>query len=177
MLGIEVDALHHYLRIAPTLPAAWDWVDVRHVPFGNGRIDLRMRRSKGKLLIDALSDRSQVLCLSTVVLSGQECNQAEASSHSTTIGLEPIEIGLVIRAPIPGSQTQQMKMLAESYSKNSLALVFEAPGGSVQEALLRFNQPVKRNLQVTGAKIQGNTLRIAFPQGIGYQQQKVLLHW
>ena len=177
MLGIETDALHHYLRVTPALPAAWDLVDVRHVPFGNGRIDLRMRRNKGELLIDAISDRSQTLCLSSVALSGQECHQAEASSHSATIRLEPVEIGLVIRAPIPGSQTQQMKMLAESYSKNSLALMLEAPGGSIQEAFLRFNQPEKLNLQVTGASVQGNVLRITFPQGIGYQQQKVLLRW
>ncbi len=177
MLGLEADALHHYLRVAPALPAAWDSVDVRHMPFGSGRIDLRMRRSKGNLLIEAISDRSQVLCLSTLALSGQECNQAEASSHSTIIRLEPVEIGLVIRAPISGSQTQQMKMLAESYSKNSLTLVLEAPAGSIQEAFLRFNQPEKLNLQVTGANVQGSILRITFPQGIGYQQQNVILHW
>jgi len=70
-----------------------------------------------------------------------------------------------------------MKMLAESYSKNSLTLMLEAPGGSIQEAFLRFNQPEKLNLQVTGASVQGNVLRITFPQGIGYQQQKVLLRW
>src|SRR5258707_107852 len=122
-----------------------------------------MLRSKGNLLIEAISDRSQVLCLSTLALSGQECNQAEASSHSTTIRLQPVEVGLVIRTSIPGSQTQQMKTLAESYSKNSLTLVLEAPAGSIQEAFLRFNQSEKLNLQVTGANIQGNILRKILP--------------
>jgi hypothetical protein len=177
MLGIEADALHHNLRVAPALPASWDQVDVRHLPFGNGRIDLSMRRDRGKLLVETVSARSQVLCLSTAGLAGGECSQAEASRHSTTIRLEPIEIGLEVKAPIAGSQTQQMKVLEERYSQNKLMLDLEAPGGSVQTAFLRVNRAKTPHLQVTGANIQGNSLRITFPPGGGYQKQRVLIQW
>src|SRR4029077_20764635 len=73
MLGIEADALHHSLKITPALPAAWDWLTVHNLPYGDQRIDLTMRRVKGALLVEELSGKEHILCITDTLFSGSEC--------------------------------------------------------------------------------------------------------
>src|SRR5262249_34397911 len=55
MLGIEADAIHGALRVTPALPATWEHVVLHHVPFGDDKLEVRMRRVKGDLLVDVPS--------------------------------------------------------------------------------------------------------------------------
>ena len=177
MFGLETDVSNHFLRVTPALPSTWDWVDLRHVPFGNGQIDLSLRRFRGELRITSASGKDQLWCLSTSIWASGKCNQTDASKQVTTLQLEPVEVEFEIRIPAAGSQTQQMKVLQERYSKNQLVLELEAPGGSQCTAFLRINKAGKRNLQVTGGNLTGSRLHIAFPPGAGYQKQEVLIRW
>jgi hypothetical protein len=94
-----------------------------------------------------------------------------ADDMDAVLGIEAVN-----PPPEPGLQTQQMKVLEESYSANGLTLLLEAGGGSIQEIPLRFNSASRPHLKVNGASLQENILRITFPAGSGYQKQKVLIN-
>ena len=176
LLGLEIDPAHRCLHFSPALPAAWDHVSLRHLPYGGDRIDLNMRRSNGALLIEATSENKKKFCLCAQDPTGN-CDRTEALKQSAILHLEPVELELGAKSPQPGSQTQQMKVLEESYSANGLTLLLEAEGGSIEEIPLRFNSARRPHLRVTGASLQEDTLRITFPEGAGYQKQKVLIEW
>lgn len=177
LLGLEADTTHHCLRIAPALPATWDRVELHHVPYGDDRIDLSMRRSEGELLIDAVSKGKQIPAVCAAAPDDRNSGRAGAAKYPLRIHLEPVELGLVTKLPVPGSETQQMKVLEERYSKNSLTLLLEAPGKSVQEAMLKFNSAKKSEIKVSGAELAGDRLRVTFPPGAGYQKQQVIIRW
>jgi glycogen debranching enzyme len=177
LLGIEPGAAGQCLRVLPALPAAWDRVTLRRVPYGDDRIDLSMSRRQGELLVEVVSSGKQPPCLCPDAAPEGSCKHAGAVKHPVSIRLQPVELELMPKSPLPGSQTQQMKVLEERYSSNALSLRLEAPGKSVQEIPLRFNSARKPNLRVTGAILQGNILRIVFPPGDGYQKQAVDIRW
>lgn len=175
LLGLEMDSDQQCLRASPQLPAAWDYVDLHHVPYGENQIELSMRRHDGELVIEAHAKDGQSLCLCGGDKQG--CKQAATSRAVAAVRLHPVEVGIMNSVPSPGAQTQQIKVLEERYSQNSLSLVFEAPGKSVHEVDLRLNSTKKPNLRVSGAVLQGNRLRILFPDGDGYQKQTVNISW
>jgi glycogen debranching enzyme len=178
MLGIETDALHGYLKVAPKLPASWEHASVHHVPFSKGFLEVSMRRVQDHLLIDADSQNKTVLCIET---NGAEpdhgCDQAAATHHSATVALPPVEVDLEASAASAGAATQQMKVLEENYAAGKLSLRLEAPGGSTQEMRLRFNGKRKLYVQATGASQSKDKLHIVFPNGDGYQQRVVEIRW
>ena len=176
LLGLDIDPAHGCLSISPALPAAWEHVSLHHLPYGDDRIDLSMRRSNGDLMIAATSENKKPFCLCPQTMTGK-CKRTEAFEHSATLRLQPVELQLEVKASPPGSQTQQFKVLEESYSARSLTLFLEAPGGSAEEIPLRLNSLRKPHLRVTGAGLQAETLHIVFPAGVGYQKQKVLIQW
>ena len=49
LLGLEPDAPHGRLVIAPVLPAGWDWMEGRSIRCGESAFDIRLRRSGGAL--------------------------------------------------------------------------------------------------------------------------------
>jgi hypothetical protein len=79
-----------------------------------------------------------------------------------------------------------MKVLAETTTPHSLELELEADAASVVTLKLRRNGP-NLNVHAEGAELAPaehgsdtsnvDSLTVKFPAGIGYQQQKVTLHW
>jgi len=63
LFGLDQDAPHHYLRLRPSLPAAWDRALLRNVPAGSARVDLEFTREGGHLVVRARSAKPVVLCL------------------------------------------------------------------------------------------------------------------
>lgn len=177
MFGLQVDAGRQCLEMSPDLPATWNEVQLHHLHLGTDQIEVKMHRSKGEMVIEAASQQKKPFCLCTQLPNQADCSSARAISHSTTIRLRPVELEVKAEAPMPGSQTQQLKVLEESYSENSLALSFEAPGGTIQEMPIRINSSRKLNLRVTGASLLGTILRIVFQKGTGYQKQSVQIEW
>ena len=44
LLGVQPDAVHGRLTVAPALPEAWDWLEARGLRCGDSVVDLRVRR-------------------------------------------------------------------------------------------------------------------------------------
>jgi hypothetical protein len=171
LFGLDWDALHHTLRLAPHLPASWNSARLLHVPLGNSRIDLDFKRDGDHLLIQARSDPPAVVCLVPQTAARENCG---APRLELRIELQPVEIDIPHGLPQPGSTTQQLKVLAEEHSANRLTLTMEAPGGSAHELPLRINRP---GLHVSGVEITDEKLRVRFPAGPGYQREIVTLTW
>jgi hypothetical protein len=177
MLGLEVDAIHKNLKVTPKLPAAWDRVVLHHVPFGDTALDVTLHRSRGEILIEAISKNKQVICISTLEVEIQsDCGEAK-SAHVATIQLQPVEVIVGSEPAIPGSVTQQLKIVEELYSPHRLLLELEAPAESGHDFRLRFNSGRPPNLSVTGAKQEGKLLHVSFPAGKGYQHLTVDIRW
>ena len=178
MLGIEADVKSDYLRLEPSLPAEWNRVVAHHIRFGNIEIDVTIRRERGQLVVDAVTDRAEVFCLSTEVeWVNRPCTVPKSNHHRAATLLHPVEVMVANRAPLPGSGTSQMKVLREAYSAHALHLELEAPGESTQELRLRFNDAKAAHASVTGATREGSALRVSFPPGDGYQKRLVELRW
>ena len=171
LFGLDWDALHHTLRLAPHLPASWNSAKLHHVPLGNSRIDLDFKREGDRLVIQARSDPPLVLCLVPQTAAREDCHTPR---HELRLELPPVEIDIPHGLPQPGSRTQQLKVLAEERSANRLTITMEAPGGSAYDLPLRINRP---GLHVSGAEIAGDKLRVRFPAGSGYQREVVTLTW
>ena len=175
LFGLDWDAPHRTLRLRPSLPAAWDSVRLRNVPLGGIRLEVEMRREAGRLLIQASSAVSEVVCLAAQDAPREEsCRAPAAVMHKLALPLPPVELGLEHRLPLAGSRTAELKVLDERASANRLDVALEAPGGSAWNLPLRLNRP---NVRVEGAAIVGGRLHVRFPAGDGYQRQAVAFVW
>jgi hypothetical protein len=93
-----------------------------------------------------------------------------------------VEAGLSHGLPEAGSTTQQMKVLDQQYSGNSLTLRLSALGGSQQTIMLRVND-MRAKLRAEGAQIQqtgSSSLRpvqVDFAAGEGYVEKTVKFTW
>jgi len=171
LFGLDWDALHHTLRLAPYLPATWDSAKLHHVPLGDSRVDLDFKREGDHLLIQARSEKPMLLCLVPQAAAREDCLTARPELR---LELPPVEIGIPHGLPEPGSRTDQLKVLDEQFAPNRLTLTLEAPGGSVHDLPLRINRP---GLKLSGAELAGDKLRVRFRQGTGYQQEVIMLTW
>ena len=182
MLGIEADATSQYLNIKPQLPASWTRVTIHNVPFGDGKLELIMRRIGSRMTIDAVSRDKQTLCLVLANSNPQpgkpeqkKCTQARSFHHTTQVSLPALEVEVPAEQPSPGSTTQQIKVV-ERYSSHQLSLELEAPADTTHHLPLRFNGR-KRKLSVVGAVREGDTLRVSLPAGSGYKSRKIQIRW
>jgi len=174
LFGLDWDALHHTLRLAPRLPVTWDSAKLRHVWIGASEVDMEFKRTGEHLMVEARSAEPERLCLVPQNAPREECAAAPATLHQLGIALPPVEVGAEHGLPEVGARTQQLKVLDEEYAANRLALTVEAQGGSTHELPLRINRP---GLRLSGAEMDGHTLRIHFRPGVGYQRELVTLSW
>jgi hypothetical protein len=174
LFGLDWDALHHTLRLAPHLPVTWDSARLRHVKVGASQFDLDFKRAGEHLMVEARSAEPKRLCLVPQSAPRVDCAAAPAAMHELRLDLPPVEVGTPHGLPEVGAQTQQLKVLDEQYTANRTAITVEAPGGSVQELPLRINRP---GLSLSGAATDSRSVRIRFRPGVGYQQEVVTLSW
>jgi glycogen debranching enzyme len=175
LFGLEWDAAGKKLTVTPSLPAQWDKAKLRHVPFAGGHIDLEMTRDGAALLVRA-SGSSQPVVLASLTPG------AKWTSNVLRIPLPAVEAGLSHALPEAGSTTQQMKVLDQQYSTNSLTMRLSAPANSHQTIMMRVND-TRAKPQVEGAQIlqtSGASLRpvqIDFASGEGYVEKTVRVTW
>ncbi len=175
LFGLDWDALHHTLRLAPNLPAGWDGAQLHSVPLGNSRIELQFTRQKDRLLVRARSATPEAFCLiPETAPRDQPCSEPAAAVHELTLPLPAVELGIPSELPLPGARTAQLKVVGERRAANRYEVVFEAPGGAEYDLPVRINQP---NMQSKGAELAGSKVRIRFPAGPGYQQATVIFSW
>ena len=176
LFGLDWDALHHTLRLAPNLPVAWDTARLHNVPLGDARIDLDFARQDGRLMIKARSAAAEFCLAAQTAPRDRDCSGASAGTHELTLPLPAVEVGVPGELPLPGSRTVQLKVVGEQREANRYALELEAPGGSEHNLPVRFNRPGVR-VSVSGAEMAGPNLRVRFPAGDGYRRVSVAFSW
>ena len=166
LFGIEVDALHHTIRVAPHLPADWDEAAVNRLHIGDSVVSLTCKRT-GALMVLHLQQ-----------LSGAPVHFAGPPSNADTLRLPlpAFEVAISHGLPLPGARTLQMKILDEASDARSLRLDIEGIAGSEAVLQLRRNDAAA-HLQVDGADLVSDTLQVHFPAGSGYVSQTVTLRW
>jgi glycogen debranching enzyme len=176
LFGLEWDAAGKKLTVTPSLPAEWDKAKLHHVPFAGGDLDLEMTRDGGTMVVRASGSSAQPVVLASLVPG------AKWASNVLRIPLPAVEAGLSHALPEPGLTTQQMKVLDQQYSPNSLTLRLAAFGGSQQTIMLRVND-LHAKPRAEGAQIQqtsSSSLRpvhVDFPAGEGYVEKTVKFTW
>jgi hypothetical protein len=170
LFGLDWDALHHTLRLAPHLPATWDYARLRNVPLGGGRVDLEFARNGARMRVRATSS-TPVCLVSQNSARDQDC---PTGNNELLIPLPPVELELPHRLPLAGSETSQVKVVGQRVSETSAEFDFEGPGGSALECAVRLN---RSGVRVTGAVLTGSRLHVAFPAGNNWQRVSVRFSW
>jgi glycogen debranching enzyme len=175
LFGLDWDALHRTLRVAPNLPADWDGARLHNVPLGDSRLDLEFTREAGRLTVRARSVSAEVVCLIPLSAApGQPCRAAAATTHELVLPLPEVELALPVELPLPGSRTEQLKVLDERRAPNRFEVDFEGRGGSEHLLPLRLN---RQGVRAAGAQLEGGKLRLRIPAGEGYQRTSVTFTW
>jgi hypothetical protein len=175
LFGLEWDAPHHTLRVAPQFPPSWERSALRNVHLGSALFDLEFIRHEGQMLVRATSKVPEVLCLKGPGDDmHQTCTSPAATSFELSLKLPEVEVGLNSILPLQGARTQQLKALSMTRSAHSLSLRLEAQGGSTAELPVRLNHT---NVKLTGAELAGDRIRVNFPKGEGYRQATVEFAW
>jgi glycogen debranching enzyme len=175
LFGLDWDALHRTLRLAPNLPAGWDSAQLHNVPLGNSRIEIQFTRQKDRLLVRARSATPEAFCLVPQTSPrDQPCHEPAAAVHELVLPLPSVEVSIPSELPLPGARTAQLKVVGEKRTANRYEVIFEAPGGAEYDLPVRINQP---NMQSKGAELAGSKVRLRFPAGQGYQQVTVIFSW
>ena len=172
LFGIDLDAPAGLIHVHPNLPADWDHAAVRRLHAGASICDLTYHRRGATLVVQSRTISGPSLKLTS------DAQGARVSPDGTAITfiLPTVEVAVSHGLPLPGSRTAQMKVLNETHTLHTLTLELEAMAGSTSTLKLRRNLP-KINLTAEGAMIGGDTLRVVFPEGTGYQPQTVTLRW
>jgi len=174
LFGLDWDALHRTLRLAPNLPVTWDTAHLHNVPLGGLRIDLDFARQGGHLTVKAPSASSEFCLAPQSAPRDQDCGRPGASAHEITLPLPAVEIGVPGELPLPGSPTANLKVIGELRETDRYELEFEALGGSEHSLPVRFNRP---GVRVGGAELAGSNVRVRFPAGDGFRRMTVALSW
>jgi glycogen debranching enzyme len=173
LFGLEWDAAANKLTVTPSLPAEWDRAALHHVPLAGGAVDLEMTRSAAMLVVRAVG---------SAVLLDSHTPGANFSGGVLRIPLPAVEVGISHALPQPGATTQQMKVLDQQSTANSLTLRFAAPGNSHQTILLRVND-MHAKLRIDGVpapqenKSSLRPLQLDFPPGEGYVEKTWKITW
>lgn len=172
LFGVEWNAPANTLTVTPHLPASWTKAALRRVPFAEKTVDIDFQR-EGQDLIVRASD-------SNVRLASRSPG-ATFRSGELRIPLPVVEAGIEEHLPEFGAETQQMKVLSDTYEEHNLVLRLSAPGASTQKLELRENAP---NIRLTtndarlGSLESGmRSLEVQFPEGAGYMEKTVTLSW
>lgn len=174
LFGLDWDALHHTLRLAPHLPVTWDSARLRHVSLGTSQFDLEFKREGEQLMVEAKSPKPERLCLVPQSAPREDCAAAPGTVHEMRTALPPVEVGIRHGLPEVGAQTQQLKVMDEQYAANRLVITVEAPAGSTHDLPLRIN---RAGLRISGAETDGHNVRIVFPSGTGRKREVITLSW
>lgn len=172
LFGVEWNAPANTLTVTPHLPASWNHATLRRLPFGDKTLDVSFQRGAQELVVRASDSNVRLASL----VQGAAFRNGELH-----VPLPAVEADIAEQLPETGSETQQMKVLAETWHGRSLVLRLSAPGGSTQTIGMRENAPHLRltaNDAELGAAGTGmRSLEVHFPEGSGYIEKTVTLSW
>jgi hypothetical protein len=176
LFGLEWDAANHQLMVTPSLPADWDKAQLHHVPFGGTTVDLEMTRDGTTLMVRATGASAQQLVLAS------HTPGAKWAGNILRVPLPAVEVAFAHALPEPGATTQQMKVIDQQYSANSLTLTLSGMANTRQALTVRVND-VRARPHVDGAQIaaQSNAslrpVEVQFGAGEGYVEKTLKFTW
>lgn len=177
MFGVTIDALNHTVNVDPHLPAQWPMATLHNLQVGSESVDVHFDRRGDSMLVTLAPKLSTSSFKLTSTISGSKIS---SNGRELEVHLPAVEVGIAYGAadtlPLPGAQTELMKVLEENQQPHQLTLALEAQGGSTQKLFLRINSK-KAHVTADGAMITGTSLIVKFPTTSGYQKQTVTLHW
>ncbi len=170
------------LSVTPHLPADWNEATIHKLPFGSGQVDVHLRREGEALMVS---------------VSGAAAGSIHLASHTPgarvehgvlRVPLPALEVAVSHGLPEFGSETRQMKVLAEEYGPRSLRLTLSGPHSSTQVLSLRVNAPGARvraeNASIGALSAGLASMTVSFPasqpsepQSGPYVQQIVTITW
>ena len=165
LFGLEPDALHHSLRVRPNLPADWPSAEIHNLHIGASTLNLRFRREDATLVVTA-----EPLSGPRIALTGAD------GQNQLHVPLPAVEVSIPHTLPLPGSRTQQFKVLNETRTDRSYTLELEAQAGTELRLAMHRNDSAVRVL-VQGAALAQDELTVTFPSGTGYRTQRITLSW
>jgi hypothetical protein len=175
LFGLDWNAPHRVLRVAPNLPADWGRARLHNVPLGDSRLEVEFTRDADRLVVRARTASPEVLCLvSHPAARDQPCREPASALHELVLQLPAVEIAIPNGLPLPGSRTSQLKVVGERRADKYFETDFEAPGGTEYDLPVRLNRP---NVRASGAELSGSRLHLRVPAGIGYQRTSVRFSW
>ena len=178
LFGVEPDVLQHRIRIHPHLPATWDHANLAHVPYGNSELNLTLLRKADQLKIAIQSQMPVVLCVDTQAeFNDADCKASPSTTHTASLKLPGIEVGLPAEELLPGDRTHGLKILDEVYAGNQLTLKLESPAGTRAKLPIRRNGIAPARIRVEGAQLEDDSVVVVFPQGEGFTSQQVVIRW
>lgn len=171
LFGLEWNAPANTLTVTPHLPADWTTATVRHIPLGSSSVDLTFIRQGSDWLVTTTGN--------VHLASGTP--QARVTGNTLRIPTPPVEVFVPADLPMPGAETEQMKVLDEQRTQHSLALTLSAPAASTQTFSVRENLPHLRltadHAAVGPARDALRPVTVQFPAGNGYVTQIVTFSW
>jgi glycogen debranching enzyme len=176
LFGLEWDAANHHLMVTPSLPADWDKAQLHHVPLGSSDVDLEIRRDGTMLTVRATGASAQ-----QVVLASRTPG-AKWAANILHIPLPAVEVAFAHALPEPGATTQQMKVIDQQSSANSLTLTLSGMANTRQILMMRVNDARARP-QVDGAQVAVQSspslrlLEVQFGAGEGYVEKTLKFTW
>jgi glycogen debranching enzyme len=177
LFGVSIDALNGVVTVDPHLPAQWPTATLHNVQVGKEAVDVQFDREGQVMRVVLLPKQaSSSIKLASTVTDAKSTN----GGRELAIPLPAVEVGMAYGAdgalPLPGAETEGMKVLREDRQPRQIVLLLEAQGGTTEELYVRRNQE-KLRLMAQGATLRGNALRVTFPKGGGYQRATVTLQW
>jgi hypothetical protein len=172
LFGVEWNAPGNTLTVTPHLPASWTHAALRRLPFADKTVDIDFQREGQDLIVRASDNNVRLTSrLPGAIFRGGELH----------IPLPVVEAGIEESLPDFGAETQQMKVLSDTYEGHSFVLRLSAPGSSTQKLELRENAPnirLRTNDAGLGSLESGmRSLEVHFPEGAGYVEKTVTLSW
>lgn len=137
LFGLEWNASENTLIVTPQMPASWNQAKLHHVPLGNHKVEVEIRREDTELIVRALGDPGASPHLESRTPGSKFANGA------LRIPLPAVEVEIPHSLPPPGSTTSQLKVLDQQMSAHSLSLTLSAPANSRQELSVRVNAKIK----------------------------------
>jgi glycogen debranching enzyme len=204
LLGLEVNAVAHNLTFTPHVPADWTFFRIRNVRVGDVVLDLTYRKTEDGITLEvqrtgsgdctinfapALSPRARVVRTTldghTVAnhlephgIDQHAVIQIPVNQASTVQIRTRNDFGYSIESQLPalGSPSEGMRVISESWSKNTLTLNVEGVTGN-QYAVNLWN-PAQIS-SVDGGTLTKGKLVVSFPPASSnaYTSQKITLHF
>ncbi len=163
LFGIDVDALHHTIKVTPNLPPSWPSAMVQHLRVGESVGNLNYKRDGTTMLV------------SVETITGAPTHLAGGAT-SIRVPLPGVEVSIPDGLPARGARTAQLKVIDEVITAHSLHMELEGIAGS-ELTLTLFRNEASARPRAEGGDIEGDQLHIHFPAGSGYVTQSVTLRW